>query len=105
MFRDLEVTPKRARALTIPVHALAYGRRVAEVSRAHQVFRPKRRGGKPANYLAAVIDGRLTPLYVLVRRATIRQDRSMLPADDSLGKAAASGMLGVIRRAMERKAS
>ena len=105
VFRALEIVPKRARALTIPVHALAYGRRVAEVSRSHEVFRPKRKGGKPANYLAAVIDGRLTPLYVLVRRASVPQERSMLPADDALGKAAASGMLGVIRRAMERKAS
>lgn len=105
VWHPLTIVPRTARALTIPVHALAYGRRVAEVSRAYDVFRPKRKGGKPANYLAAVIDGRLTPLYVLVRRASVPQDRSMLPADDALGKAAASGMLGVIRRAMERKAS
>lgn len=101
VFHDLEIKPRRARALTIPIHAIAYGRRVAEVSRAHHVFRPKRKGSEPANYLAAVIDGQLTPLYVLVRRAVVPQDRTILPDDPAMHTAATSGMLAIIHRTIE----
>ena len=60
----------RARALTIPIHWLAYGKRVGELQRTMTVYRPK-----GTNILATNINGVLTPLYVLKAAVTLPQDR------------------------------
>lgn len=96
-FGSLIIKPRRARALTIPVHALAYGRRVAEVSRTHRVFRlPK------TNVLAADIDGNVTALYVLKAAVTLPQDRSILPSDKELVRSANTGYAAVIRNIISK---
>jgi len=97
VFGIQEIRPSRARALTIPIHAIAYGRRVAEVSRYHRVFRPR---GK--SYLAANIDGTLTPLYALRKSVSIPQDRTMLPTDEQLGESVRRGYMGVIRATLAK---
>ena len=76
-FHDLHITPKRAGALTIPLHRVAYGKRVADLrDTGHVLFRPK---GK--NILAEKSGtGRLRPLYALVRSATVPKDPGLLPA-------------------------
>lgn len=88
----LMIRPVRARALTIPIHALAYGRRVAELARSHRVYRM----GK-TDVLAADIEGVPTPMYVLKAAVTVPQDRSLLPPDAALERSVRLGYLGVIR--------
>lgn len=88
----ITIRPAQARALTIPIHALAYGKRVAELRRAHRVFRL----GK-TDVLAADVDGVPTPMYVLRASVTLPQDRSILPSDAELERSVKTGYLGAIR--------
>lgn len=77
-FHDLVIRPKRARALTIPIHRVAVHKRVADLRReGHDVFRPR-----GTNVLAEPSAGKkdgLRPLYVLVRKAVVPQDEGLLP--------------------------
>lgn len=86
------IRPKTARALTIPIHWLAYGKRVGELNRVLQIYRPK-----GTDILAANIEGKMTPLYVLKAAVTLPQDRSILPGDAALGQSVRKGYLVVIR--------
>lgn len=100
-FRDIEITPRRASALTIPVHRLAYGRTVYEVSRERPVFRPQ---GK--DYLATTAeDGTLTVLYLLRTRVRQPRDPSLLPTREDIAYHYAQGWSAAIRRALGRPAS
>lgn len=83
-FRDITVTPKTANALTIPMDALAYSRRAAEVrALGWSIFRPK---GK--NVLMGTKDGETKSLYALVKSAHLRQDRGLLPSDERISSTA-----------------
>lgn len=93
----LTIRPAKARALTIPVHWMAYGKRVGEVARSHPVFRLKGR-----DVLATTIDGKLTALYVLRASVTIPQDRGILPSDEAMGGSVKRGYLGVIRNVVAK---
>lgn len=93
----LTIRPTRARALTIPVHWMAYGKRVGEVRRSTPVFKLKGR-----DVLATTIDGRLIALYVLRASVTIPQDRSILPSDEAMGGSVKRGYLGVIRNVVAK---
>lgn len=98
-FHDIEIRPKRARAITIPVHRLAYGKTVYELARTRTIFKPK---GK--NYLATTEDdGTLTVLYLL--RASVRQPRdpSLLPTRADISFHYAEGWRAAIRLAMQRR--
>ena len=96
-FRDITIRPREARALTIPVHRLAYGRTARDLARDlgsdSPLFKPK---GK--NYLAAQIDGQLTVLYLL--RAAVRQprDASLLPAMADITTAFRNGYAAALHR-------
>ncbi len=99
-----EIRPRQARALTIPVHRLAYGHRVAELrARGIEIFRPVAPGGRRGSgphrdYLATVgSDGRLEVLYLLRQSVTIPQDRTLLPSDDALSDAATRGARAVMQ--------
>ena len=96
-FRSMTIRPTRARALTIPIHALAYGMRVAEVARAHTIFRPKK-----ADYLATVIDGQITPLYLLRQAVTVPQERGLMPSDGAMQSSVRRGYLGVIQNVINK---
>ncbi len=95
VFRPLNIAPKRAQSLTIPVHALGYGRRASEVSAVYRLFRPK---GK--DYLMADVEGTPTVIYLLRKAVTVPQDRSLLPSDEALSKSAKKGFLDAIRLAV-----
>ena len=78
-FHDLVIRPKRARALTIPIHRIAVHKRVADLRREGiAVFRPK-----GTNILADTSgegkDARIRPLYALVGKAVVPQDEGLLP--------------------------
>lgn len=99
-FQDIEIVPRRASVLTIPVHRLSYGRTVYEVSRDRPVFRPK---GK--NYLATTEkDGQLTVLYRLRSRVRQPRDPSLLPTREEIASNYAQGWSDAVRRALGRPA-
>jgi hypothetical protein len=77
--KDLHISAKNARALTIPIDRISHGKRVADLrSSGHEVFRPK---GK--NILAETRgkgkNAKLRPLFALVKSVTVPRDRGLLP--------------------------
>lgn len=87
-FRPLTITPKNAKALTIPLHKISYAKRVADLrNEGHEIFRPK-----GTNILAEEVSvGRgkkkrteLRPLYALIKRVTLPQDSGLLPTPNEI---------------------
>lgn len=73
------VRPRNASALTIPINALAYGRRasVFESETGHELFaRTSKKGNR---ILFAEINEELTPIYLLAKSARIPKDAQALP--------------------------
>ena len=94
-FRDIHIEAKGAGALTIPISAMAYGRRASEFDL--YSFRSKTTGN---SFLALRQDDRgAKPLlmYLLVRSVTQQQDRSLMPSGDEILDAAASGLSRYVR--------
>lgn len=96
-YGPLNIVPRKARALTIPLAAESYGKSVAELRReGHVLFRPKganilaeetdaprpkgRRGRKGGGQ--AVAEKTIRPMYALVKRAHVPQDRGLLPTKE-----------------------
>lgn len=79
----LEIRPRNKAALTIPVAAIAYGRKVSYLeSQGINVFRPK---GK--DYLAYKENPKSqfsTVIYILARRATLKHEPDLLPRKEEL---------------------
>lgn len=95
--RALTITPRKRRWLTIPVHRDAYGKTVAEVKRTIPLHRRGRAlVGQPSGAPEPV------PLYALVRRVVIPRDPTMLPGQDAMRAAAASGAKQVIASVLKR---
>lgn len=110
-YGPLDITPKRAKALTIPLAAESYGKSVAELRRdGHVLFRPKgrnilaeevdapkpkrRRGKKGGGQ--AVAQKTLRPMYALVKRVHVPQDRGLLPTDKDFALWAADAAEGFV---------
>lgn len=77
-FRALFITPKKAKALTIPLSKIAFGKRVKDLrASGWNIFRPV---GK--NVLMGTKTARSKPvvLYALVKSATIPRDARLLPS-------------------------
>ena len=85
-FQNVPIFPKTAKSLAIPINAIAFGHRAAELWDRMHLFIPK---GK--NVIAATIGGVLTPLYILCKSVTQKQDRSLLPSDQQFLDAAVLG--------------
>lgn len=86
-FKDVEIKPTGGRrALTIPISAEAYGRRVKDDldSEGWQFFLPKKKNGGDGRTLMGVKPGskEAIPMFLLVRSITLTQDRTLLPSDD-----------------------
>lgn len=86
---DVKIRPRVAGMLTIPLHAVAYGRRVYSTERllGERLFRPLRKGGKRGrgpymNVLGRRRDGAFQKIYALKDEVTLPQDRGLLPTDD-----------------------
>ena len=97
VFKKLTIRPTRARALTIPINAIAYGKRVGELNRVYQIYRPK-----GTDVLAATIDGTMTPLYALKKMVKVPQDRKILPSDASMNKSAKTGYAMMIKSIIQK---
>ncbi len=96
-FRNVKIVPRTAKALTIPIHAAAYGHRAGELWDRMGLFIPK---GK--RVIAATIGGVMTPLYILCRSVTQKQDRSLLPSDEQFQDGAYRGAKGWLGMTMEK---
>lgn len=90
-YKDMHIRPVKAKALTIPIHAMAYGVRVAELkARGIEVFRPK-----GTDILAMAKSGKekgFIPLYTLKSYVNIKQDPTLMPTDNELLKAFSSAI-------------
>lgn len=99
VFGDVTVTPKNAKALTIPINSISYGRRAREMRRLDFTlftFGKKEGGRNGVLYGYREGDDHIEPLYALKSRVTLRQDRSMLPSDEEMSSAAQDGMMAAI---------
>ncbi len=101
-FGDVTIRPTGGRRyLTIPIHALAYGKTVYELARRVKIFRPYKKGSSTerADYLAGKQrkDGKAIPLFALVRQVTQLQDRSKLPSDADYNTAAERGITNYLK--------
>lgn len=105
-FHDVEITPTNSRALTIPIHQLAYGKRIRELQAlGWTTFVPKRsEGALMSGLVMGSRDGEVVPLYVLKQRVRQKQDRTLLPSDTEINSTAARAMIAEIQR-VSRKAS
>lgn len=94
-FHDVEIRPRNAAFLTIPASAEAYGKRAGTLAAlGWKIFRPKKR-----NFLMGSINGEDAKIiYWLKDSVKQPQDRSLLPSDVIMQRAAASAMLSEIRR-------
>lgn len=82
-FRDVKIGPGPKR-LSIPMNAIAYGRRISEFAEVQIVHK-----GDPVRQDIAA--------FILVRSVTQKQDRSLLPSEDEWEKAGARGALNFLR--------
>ena len=77
-YHDVTIRPRMAKALTIPVHADAYGRRVADLkAEGRAIFRPK----GTRLLVEELPGGKMRPLYALVKSVTLPQDPGLMPSD------------------------
>jgi len=95
-FHDLVITPKKAKALTIPINAVSYAKSVRKVeAEGYSIHRQGRvlMGGKGG--------GDTIPLYVLCGRVTVPQDRGLLPMEQEIADWAAESVEAFIAMEME----
>lgn len=76
------ITAKNAKALTIPIHALAYGRRakVFENETGHRLFLGKSKNGNAI--LFADLGHDIVPIYLLTKAVNVPADPEALPPRD-----------------------
>lgn len=83
----LNIRPRAATALTIPIAAESYSKRAGELAdQGWQLFRVKSKAGR--GLLFGSRGKTVKPLYVLRTSALIPQDRTLLPSDQALRDAA-----------------
>ena len=75
-YHDVTIKPIRAKALTIPIHSSAYGKKAADFK---DLFKLK---GK--NILAQNQGGHLVALFALAKSAFQKKDSTIMPSDDNL---------------------
>lgn len=75
---SLIITPKRAKALTIPINAISYGKRVKDVK--GEGWKIHRQG----KVLIGKKNEQEKPLFALVGKVTIPQDRELLPSETDI---------------------
>lgn len=77
-YHDIDIVPKYRRALTIPIHRSAYGKKAADFN---DLFIFKNKVGTA--FLARNRGGVLSMLFLLVKRVHQRRDRRLMPSDET----------------------
>lgn len=99
VFKDLEIVPRTAKALTIPINRVAYGMRAPRLqAEGWRLFTAKGKENRGILFGRREEDAEATPLYALRKSVRVRQDRSMLPSDEDMQRAAAKGVANAILR-------
>lgn len=96
-YHDIDIYPKEASALAIPLHESAYGMSPREVNDRglYTLFRIKK-DGEPGNVLFRSEDGELIPIYALVQHVHQVKDPRLMPSDNEMMDAAEKGANAVI---------
>lgn len=77
-FRDLHISPKNSKYLTIPLHKSTYGKRATEFS---DLFVVNKKNGK--KFLAQKNAGSLVFMYRLATNVHQKRDKRLLPSDET----------------------
>lgn len=103
-FHDIDIYPKEASALAIPLHASAYGIQPREINDrgTYQLFRITRKGTtEKGNVLYRNEDGQLIPMYALTQHVHQEQDRTLMPSDEEMIGAAMKGAKSAIKEILK----
>lgn len=88
-FHALEIAPRTAGALTVPLNSIAYGKSVSQLrSVGWRIFRGR---GRARRVLFGAYNGEVRGLYALLSRVRVPQDRSLLPSDQQVNAAVQRG--------------
>ena len=91
-YHDVTIKPIRAKALTIPIHSSAYGKKVSDFK---DLFKPKDK-----NILARMQNGTLVAMFALAKSAFQKQDSSLMPTDESLANNIFNALAPVIEKSV-----
>ncbi len=107
----LTIKARNTANLTIPVHAVAYGRRAWQVRNllGTRLIRPIAKGGKKGagpyrNFLAAKVGDEFRILYALKPQVTLPQDRGLLPSEGEYGDRMTQAMRRYLRSKIKMEA-
>lgn len=80
-FHDLVITPKKARALTIPINAMSYAKSAADMERmGWSLFVPRSsRRGKRSGVLMGKKGNRTVALFAFAQSVRVKRDARLLP--------------------------
>ena len=104
-YHDIDIYPKEANALAIPLHESAYGISPRENNDRgiYQLFRIKK-DGVPGNVLYRNgDDGELIPMYALTQHVHQVRDPSLMPTDKQLTDEALNGAVAAIKAILGAK--
>ena len=98
-FGDVYITPKRAHALTIPIHRYAYAKRAADLKKEGWTLFTlgNRRAVSGVDRTRGVLFGMRgtegpVPLFALAKSATLPKDAKLLPSSEMVGAWAARAL-------------
>lgn len=77
-YKDLHISPKNSKHLTIPLHRSAYGKRATEFS---DLFVVNKKNGK--KFLAQKNGNGITFMYFLANSVYQKQDKRLMPSDET----------------------
>lgn len=104
-YHDIDIYPKEANALAIPLHESAYGISPRENNDrgTYKLFRIKK-DGVPGNVLYRNgDDGELIPMYALTQHVHQVRDPSLMPTDKQLTDEALNGAVAAIKAILGAK--
>lgn len=96
-YHDIDIYPKEANALAIPLHESAYGISPRENNDrgTYKLFRIKK-DGVPGNVLYRNEDGQLIAMYALTQHVHQVKDPSLMPSDEQLTDESLNGAIAAI---------
>ena len=80
-YHDMLIKPRFKRALTIPMHRAAYGKKASDFD---NTFILKKKDGRA--FIVQKQSGQLVFLFRLAQQVFQKQDRRLMPSDDTLCK-------------------
>lgn len=99
-YHDIDIYPKEANALAIPLHESAYGISPREINDrgTYKLFRIKK-DGVPGNVLYRTEEGddELIPMYALCSHVHQIRDPSLMPTDTQMTEEALKGAINAIK--------